>query len=80
MKKSVKNSRFSWEQIKDFCETLTEAEDQLTREMVSRISDKWSLWTMSVIAELRRPMRFEIRPYSLCQSHLFIFHPRRHQI
>ena len=26
--------------------------------MVSRISDKWSLWTMSVIAEHGRPMRF----------------------
>src|ERR1700691_6063297 len=58
VKKSRKESRFSWEQIKDFCETLTEAEDALTREMVSRISDKWSLWTMSVIAEFRRPMRF----------------------
>jgi DNA-binding HxlR family transcriptional regulator len=62
MKKTVKEvakeSRFSWEQIADFCETLTEAEDALTREMVSRISDKWSLWTMSVIAEPERPMRF----------------------
>ena len=66
MKKSIsesrnesrKESRFSWDQIKDFCETLTEAEDALTREMVSRISDKWSLWTMSVIAEHGQPMRF----------------------
>jgi DNA-binding HxlR family transcriptional regulator len=58
MKGSVKDSKFRWEQIKDFCETLTEAEDELTREMVSRISDKWSLWTMSVIADLRQPMRF----------------------
>jgi DNA-binding HxlR family transcriptional regulator len=58
MKKPVKHSKFSWEKIKDFCETLTEGEDELTREMVSRISDKWSLWTMSVIAEFRRPMRF----------------------
>jgi DNA-binding HxlR family transcriptional regulator len=49
---------FSWEQIKGFCETLTDDEDSLTREMVSCISDKWSLWTMSVIAEQRRPMRF----------------------
>jgi DNA-binding HxlR family transcriptional regulator len=53
-----KESRFSWKDIKDFCETLTEAEDALTREMVSRISDKWSLWTMSVIAEHGQPMRF----------------------
>src|SRR5271163_1978866 len=58
MKKSAKESRFGWEDIKDFCETLTDDEDGLTREMVSRISDKWSLWTMSVIVEHRRPMRF----------------------
>jgi DNA-binding HxlR family transcriptional regulator len=58
MGKSAKKSRFGWENIKEFCETLTEDEDELTREMVSRISDKWSLWTMSVIAEPGRPMRF----------------------
>jgi DNA-binding HxlR family transcriptional regulator len=58
MKKVRKQSKFSWEHIKDFCDTLTEAEDTLTREIVSCISDKWSLWTMSVIAENRQPMRF----------------------
>ncbi|MGO8934319.1 MAG: winged helix-turn-helix transcriptional regulator [Terracidiphilus sp.] len=58
MEKSAKESRLGWEHIKAFCETLTEAEDALTREMVSRISDKWSLWTMSVIAEFGQPMRF----------------------
>jgi DNA-binding HxlR family transcriptional regulator len=58
MKKSKKESQFSWDHIRDFCETLTESEDALTREMVSRISDKWSLWTMSVIAEHGQPMRF----------------------
>jgi DNA-binding HxlR family transcriptional regulator len=58
MKKAVKQPVFSWGHIKDFCETLTDAEDVLTREMVSRISDKWSLWTMSVIAESGQPMRF----------------------
>jgi DNA-binding HxlR family transcriptional regulator len=58
MKKSAKQSGFSWEHVQEFCATLTEAEDVLTREMVSRISDKWSLWTMSVIAGRRQPMRF----------------------
>src|SRR6201986_5518455 len=58
MKKAPKPKRFGWEDIKDYCETLTESEDGLTREMVSRISDKWSLWTLSVIAERRQPVRF----------------------
>jgi DNA-binding HxlR family transcriptional regulator len=58
MRKSPKESRLTWERIKDFCETLTEDEDALAREIVSRVSDKWSLWTMSVIAEFGQPMRF----------------------
>jgi len=58
MPKANKQSKFLWEDIKEFCDTLTEAEDTLTREIVSCISDKWSLWTMSVIAENRQPMRF----------------------
>ena len=58
MKKSRQKLPFNWEQIKEFCETLTDDEDSLTREMVACIADKWSLWTMSVIAEHRRPMRF----------------------
>ena len=58
MKKPGNKPRFGWEDIAAFCETLTEAEDALTRDMVSRISDKWSLWTMSVIAQFGQPMRF----------------------
>ena len=58
MQKSTTKAEFGWEDIKSFCDSLTEAQDDLTREMVSRISDKWSLWTMSVIAENRQPMRF----------------------
>jgi DNA-binding HxlR family transcriptional regulator len=58
LKKISQKPQFSWEHIKEFCETLTDDEDSLTREMVSCISDKWSLWTMSVIADHHRPMRF----------------------
>ena len=58
MGKTKEKLKFSWDEIADFCDTLTEAEDVLTREIVSCIADKWSLWTMSVIAERRRPMRF----------------------
>jgi DNA-binding HxlR family transcriptional regulator len=56
-KKAVK-AKFKWEHIQAFCDSLTEEEDALTREMVSRISDKWSLWTMGVLAEYGEPMRF----------------------
>ena len=58
MRKISPKPQFSWEHIKKFCETLTDDEDALTREMVACIADKWSLWTMSVIVEYGRPMRF----------------------
>jgi len=40
------------------CETLTDEEDALTREIVTRLADKWSLWTLSVLAGSAAPMRF----------------------
>jgi DNA-binding HxlR family transcriptional regulator len=58
MNKTATRPKFSWEDIKDFCDSLTDEQDALTREMVTRISDKWSLWTMSVLAESPQPMRF----------------------
>jgi DNA-binding HxlR family transcriptional regulator len=58
MKKTHEQTTSSWKMIAEFCDTLTEEEDVLTREMVACISDKWSLWTMSVITEHTGPMRF----------------------
>jgi DNA-binding HxlR family transcriptional regulator len=40
------------------CDALSEGEDELTREMVTRLADKWSLWTMAVLAEAGEPLRF----------------------
>lgn len=40
------------------CDIQTEDEDALTREMVTRLADKWFLWTMAVLAEAGRPLRF----------------------
>jgi DNA-binding HxlR family transcriptional regulator len=40
------------------CEALTEGEDALTREVITRFADKWSLWTLSVLAQGNGPLRF----------------------
>lgn len=37
---------------------MTEAQDCLVREIMSQISEKWTLWTMSVLSENGGPMRF----------------------
>jgi DNA-binding HxlR family transcriptional regulator len=47
-----------WKEATAVCDALSEAEDELTREMVTRLADKWSLWTMAVLAEAGEPLRF----------------------
>ena len=42
----------------DLCDNLSEAEDEMAREMVARVADKWSLWTMGVLADAASPVRF----------------------
>jgi len=47
-----------WDIAQTACEALTEDEDVATREMVTMLADKWSLWTMAVLAEAEGPLRF----------------------
>ena len=47
-----------WHAANLACEALTDEEEVLTRDMVTRLADKWSLWTMSVLAAASQPMRF----------------------
>jgi DNA-binding HxlR family transcriptional regulator len=54
----MKNKKIDWDKAKQLCEGLTEEQDALTRELVSRIADKWSLWTMAVLAEAGGALRF----------------------
>ncbi|WP_158786623.1 helix-turn-helix domain-containing protein [Granulicella sp. L46] len=47
-----------WEEINAACDALSETEEELTREMVMRLADKWSLWTLAILAEEDGPLRF----------------------
>jgi DNA-binding HxlR family transcriptional regulator len=47
-----------WEEINAACDALSETEEGLTREMVMRLADKWSLWTLAILAEEDGPLRF----------------------
>jgi DNA-binding HxlR family transcriptional regulator len=40
------------------CDSLTEGEDAVTRELLTRLADKWSLYVMAVLAEEGGPLRF----------------------
>ena len=48
----------NWDAACDLCESLSEDQDTLTREIVTRLADKWTLWVMSVLAEAGEPLRF----------------------
>jgi DNA-binding HxlR family transcriptional regulator len=43
---------------RDFCDVLTDKQDALALEVLSRVSDKWSLWILHDLAELGAPIRF----------------------
>lgn len=47
-----------WEYTNEVCEKLGPTRDALAREVVTQIADKWTLWTMAVLAEAAAPMRF----------------------
>jgi DNA-binding HxlR family transcriptional regulator len=47
-----------WEAANALCDRLSPNQDVLVREIVTQISEKWTLWTMSVLAQAGAPMRF----------------------
>jgi len=50
--------KIDWEAADAICEKLSDEQEQLVREIVTQISEKWTLWTMSVLAAAGAPMRF----------------------
>jgi DNA-binding HxlR family transcriptional regulator len=58
MKNNGKVEANRWEGINAACDALSETEEELTREMVMRLADKWSLWTLAILAEEGGPLRF----------------------
>jgi DNA-binding HxlR family transcriptional regulator len=47
-----------WKQINAACDALSDTEEDLTRDMVMKLADKWSLWTLAILAEEGGPLRF----------------------
>ncbi|MBB5059465.1 DNA-binding HxlR family transcriptional regulator [Granulicella aggregans] len=53
MKKSI-----DWAEANAACEALTEQQDSLTRDIVTRLAEKWTLWALAELAEADAPLRF----------------------
>jgi DNA-binding HxlR family transcriptional regulator len=53
-----KKSKIDWLAANEACEAMGPEADTLARETVTRMAEKWTLWTLAVLAEARGPMRF----------------------
>lgn len=53
-----KRSSIDWADTNEVCEALGPGVETLARDMVTRMAEKWTLWTLAVLAEAGEPMRF----------------------
>jgi DNA-binding HxlR family transcriptional regulator len=53
-----KAKKIDWAAANEACETLDPGQDNLTRTIVTQMAEKWTLWTLAVLAEAAKPMRF----------------------
>lgn len=51
-------SQIDWAETNAACEELRPQQDSLVRDIVTQMAEKWTLWTMAVLAEAGAPMRF----------------------
>ena len=47
-----------WEEANAACEHLSAAQDDLARAIVTQVAEKWTLWTLAVLAAAGQPLRF----------------------
>lgn len=57
-KTARRKSKVDWVAANEACEALGPEMDSLVRETVTRMAEKWTLWTLAVLAENGEPMRF----------------------
>jgi DNA-binding HxlR family transcriptional regulator len=57
-KKSSRRSKIDWDAANAACEALGPGAETLARDMVTRMAEKWTLWTLAVLAEAGCPLRF----------------------
>ena len=47
-----------FQNVQTICNSILDEDDVTTRDMMTRISDKWSLWVLGVLAQADGPVRF----------------------
>jgi DNA-binding HxlR family transcriptional regulator len=54
----AKTKKIDWAAANAACDALAPGLDDLTRDIVTRMAEKWTLWTLAVLAEAAKPLRF----------------------
>jgi DNA-binding HxlR family transcriptional regulator len=54
----AKTKKIDWAAANAACDALAPGLDDLTRDIVTRMAEKWTLWTLAVLAEAGKPLRF----------------------
>ncbi len=54
----MKKKRIDWAETNAACEVMEPGHETLARTIVTQMAEKWTLWTMAVLAEAGAPMRF----------------------
>jgi DNA-binding HxlR family transcriptional regulator len=54
----MKKKRVDWAEANAACEAMGPEHETLARTIVTQMAEKWTLWTMAVLAEAGAPMRF----------------------
>src|ERR1700678_4773127 len=57
-KKTARKQKIDWMEANAACEALGPGAESLARDMVTRMAEKWTLWTLAVLAEAGGPLRF----------------------
>jgi DNA-binding HxlR family transcriptional regulator len=57
-KKTSRKQKIDWVEANAACEALGPGSESLARDMVTRMAEKWTLWTLAVLAEAGGPFRF----------------------
>ncbi len=58
MKRSKQAKMDHLKEAEALCEGLSDEQDALTRELMTGLADKWTLWTLSVLYNAGQPLRF----------------------
>jgi DNA-binding HxlR family transcriptional regulator len=54
----MKKQKINWEETNATCEAMGPERESLARMIVTQMAEKWTLWTMAVLAEAGGPLRF----------------------